>query len=69
MINVTIDGQAVAVDEQQTLLEAATHCQIDIPSLCGLNKNGEKKYHVNYASLKSKDRAQRAHVKFILVRG
>ncbi|MGF1716539.1 formate dehydrogenase subunit alpha [Photobacterium chitinilyticum] len=42
MINVTIDGQAVAVNKQQTLLEAATHCQIDIPSLCGLNKNGEK---------------------------
>ncbi|MCG7586951.1 FAD-dependent oxidoreductase, partial [Photobacterium sp. OFAV2-7] len=42
MINVTIDGQAVVVDDQQTLLEAATQCQIDIPSLCGLNKNGEK---------------------------
>ncbi|WP_064608856.1 formate dehydrogenase subunit alpha [Photobacterium sp. J15] len=42
MNNVTIDGQVVAVDSQQTLLEAATQCQIEIPSLCGLNKDGEK---------------------------
>ncbi|MGF1873229.1 formate dehydrogenase subunit alpha [Photobacterium indicum] len=42
MVNVTIDGQIFPVNVQQTLLEAAADCNIEIPSLCGLNKNGEK---------------------------
>ncbi|PSW00128.1 formate dehydrogenase subunit alpha [Photobacterium lipolyticum] len=42
MINVTIDEQIYTVDAQQTLLDVATHCKIEIPSLCGLNKSGEK---------------------------
>ncbi len=42
MINVTFNGQQFTVNAQQTLLEVAADCDIDIPSLCGLNKSGEK---------------------------
>ncbi|MGF1723474.1 formate dehydrogenase subunit alpha [Photobacterium nomapromontoriensis] len=42
MINITIDGQVIAVSAHQSLLDVANTHQIDIPSLCGLNKSGEK---------------------------
>ncbi|GAL03166.1 NAD-dependent formate dehydrogenase alpha subunit [Photobacterium aphoticum] len=42
MNNVIIDGQSIAVDGQQSLLDVANAHQIEIPSLCGLNKSGEK---------------------------
>ncbi|MBL1416341.1 MAG: FAD-dependent oxidoreductase, partial [Moritella sp.] len=42
MINVTFNGQIFSVNAHQTLLEVATDCHVDIPSLCGLNKHGEK---------------------------
>ena len=42
MSNVTIDGQVLATDGQLSILELAQQFKIEIPSLCGLNKNGEK---------------------------
>ena len=42
MINITFNGQILSVNPHHTLLEVATDCNVDIPSLCGLNKNGEK---------------------------
>ena len=42
MSNVTIDGQVLATDGQLSILELAQQFEIEIPSLCGLNKNGEK---------------------------
>ncbi|QUM86033.1 formate dehydrogenase subunit alpha [Moritella sp. 28] len=42
MINVTFNGELFPVNAQRNLLEAASDCDIEIPSLCGLNKNGEK---------------------------
>ena len=42
MINVTIDGKEYEVASELSLLDVATKNQIEIPSLCGLNKNGEK---------------------------
>ncbi|KLV03414.1 formate dehydrogenase [Photobacterium aquae] len=42
MSNVTIDGKVIAVNGQQTILDVANTHQIEIPSLCGLNRNGEK---------------------------
>ncbi|MGF1702645.1 formate dehydrogenase subunit alpha [Photobacterium makurazakiensis] len=42
MINIKIDGKIIAVDGQQSILDIADSHQIEIPSLCGLNRNGEK---------------------------
>ncbi|MGR2769333.1 formate dehydrogenase subunit alpha [Photobacterium ganghwense] len=41
-MHVTIDGQVLSADNRQTILEVAQANGIEIPSLCGLNKNGEK---------------------------
>ena len=36
MVNLTIDGQAVAVEQGTTILDAARKAGIDIPTLCYL---------------------------------
>ena len=42
MIQIVIDGKYRIVEQGQTVLEAANTCGVDIPSLCGLNRSGEK---------------------------
>ncbi|MGR5261029.1 formate dehydrogenase subunit alpha [Vibrio astriarenae] len=42
MIQIVIDGKYRVVEEGLTLLEAAKVCGVEIPSLCGANKTGEK---------------------------
>ncbi|WP_428772731.1 formate dehydrogenase subunit alpha [Vibrio sp.] len=41
-IKITIDEQVYSADNSLSLLDIATLEQIEIPSLCGLNKSGEK---------------------------
>lgn len=42
MVQIVIDGKFRIVDSEQSLLDAAKVCGIEIPSLCGANRNGEK---------------------------
>ncbi|MUL03415.1 formate dehydrogenase subunit alpha [Aliivibrio fischeri] len=42
MMKITIDKQTFTIDEEITLLAAAKECNVEIPSLCGNNINGEK---------------------------
>lgn len=42
MIEIVIDGKYRIVEQGSTLLEAARVCGVEIPSLCGLNKSGQK---------------------------
>ncbi len=42
MIQIVIDGKFRIVEQGQTVLEAAKTCGLEIPSLCGLNKTGDK---------------------------
>ena len=42
MMKITIDNQTFTIDEELTLLAAAKECNVEIPSLCGNNINGEK---------------------------
>ena len=41
MINITIDGQEIAVEEGKTVLEAAREANIEIPTLCYLKDVNE----------------------------
>ena len=42
MIQIVIDGKYRIVEQGQTVLEAANTCGVEIPSLCGLNRSGDK---------------------------
>ncbi len=42
MVEIIIDGKYRIVEEGLTLLEAAKVCEVEIPSLCGMNKSDEK---------------------------
>ncbi|CAM4077514.1 formate dehydrogenase subunit alpha [Vibrio neonatus] len=42
MVQIVIDGKYRVVEKGLTLLEAANVCGVEIPSLCGANKSGEK---------------------------
>ena len=42
MMKITIDNQTFTIAEELTLLAAAKECNVEIPSLCGNNINGEK---------------------------
>ena len=41
MINLTIDGKSVSVEEGTSILEAARKIDIDIPTLCFLEEINE----------------------------
>ncbi|EJA3581294.1 formate dehydrogenase subunit alpha [Vibrio vulnificus] len=42
MIQIVIDGKYRIVEAGQTVLQAAKVCGVEIPSLCGMNRSGEK---------------------------